>query len=237
MGNFDPRQEKGSKRRERMNIETKNKYKQKERKIMKNKKLFAAAMTAALAVSMMGTSVMAADVEGDTKFQYTPGTAGPIDPVKPGQEETDTNNWMVVYPRTVTLTDSNLRNTSGTPFDNGASLSFTVKQKQAGADNDDTIKKANIPNGIDVKAETATTNWAAENITMNAVNNGTGTATMQLAGFGSTTALTAGQALGKLTDTEATKNGKAELTDATKIVDGNSYATTITFSFAPSTGA
>ena len=36
---------------------------------MKNKKLFAAAMTAALAVSMMGTSVMA--YEGKTNFKYT----------------------------------------------------------------------------------------------------------------------------------------------------------------------
>ena len=201
---------------------------------MKNKKLFAAALTAALAVSMMGTSVMAATVQGDTKLQYTPGTAGPIDPVNPGDEETDTNNWMVVYPRTVTLTDSNLRNTSGTEFDNGAALQFTVKQKQAGADNDYTIKNANIPTGIDVTAETATTAWSGTDITMNAINSGQGTATMQLAGFdASTTALTAGQTLGNLTDTAATKSGKAELTDATKVVDGNSYATTITFSFAP----
>lgn len=201
---------------------------------MKNKKLFAAVLTASLAVSMMGTSVMAATVEGDTKLQYTPGTAGPIDPVTPGQEETDTNNWMVVYPRTVTLTDSNLRNTSGTAFDNGAALSFTVKQKQAGADNDDTIKNANIPKGIDVTATGATTTWTDTDITMTAINSGTGTATMQLAGFdSSTTALTQGQKLGTLTDTATTKSGRAELTDSSKIVDGNSYATTVTFSFAP----
>ena len=50
---------------------------------MKNKKLFAAALTAALAVSMMGTSVMAYD--GTTKFTYTPGTSGPIDPVNPAR--------------------------------------------------------------------------------------------------------------------------------------------------------
>ena len=50
---------------------------------MKNKKLFAAALTAALAVSMMGTSVMAYD--GTTKFTYTPGTSGPIDPGKSGK--------------------------------------------------------------------------------------------------------------------------------------------------------
>ena len=72
---------------------------------MKNKKLFAAALTAALAVSMMGTSVMA--YEGKTNFKYTPGTAGPTDPITPGNEETDQNNWMVSYPRNITLMDNN----------------------------------------------------------------------------------------------------------------------------------
>ena len=57
---------------------------------------------------------------------------------------------------------------------------------------------------------------------------------MQLAGFdNSTTALAQGEKLGNLTDTATTKSGKAELTDSTKTVDGNSYSTTITFTFAP----
>ena len=56
----------------------------KDRKLMKNRKLYAAALAATLAVSMMGTTVMAADVTGDTTINYTPGTAGPIDPVNPG---------------------------------------------------------------------------------------------------------------------------------------------------------
>ena len=200
---------------------------------MKNRKLYAAALAATLAVSMMGTTVMAADVTGDTTINYTPGTAGPIDPVNPGEEETSTNNWMVVYPRTVVLTDSNLRNTTGTAFDNGTGLSFTVKQKQAGADNSDTIQSANIPTGIDVTATAASTTWTGTDITMNAVNSGQGTATMQLAGFDSTTALNQGEALGNLDATTATKSGKAELTDNSKIIDGNSYSTTITFTFAP----
>lgn len=201
---------------------------------MRNKKLYATLIAGALVVSMMGTTVMASTVEGDTKIQYTPGTVGPIDPVTPGQEETSENNWMIVYPRTVTLTDSNLRNASGTEFDNGASLSFTVKQKQPGADNNDEIKAANIPNGIDVTATGASTTWTDKDITMSATNSGQGTATMQLAGFNnSTTALAEGEALGNLSATLATNSGKAELTDNSKIVDGNSYTTTITFSFAP----
>ena len=197
---------------------------------MKNKKLYAAAMAAALVVSAFGSTVMAADVEGDTTINYTPGTAGPIDPVNPGDEETSTNNWMVVYPRTVVLTDSNLRNASGTAFDNGAALSFTVKQKQAGADNNDDIKEANIPQGIDVTATGASTTWTGTDITM---TGGQGTATMQLAGFASTTALNQGDALGNLSFGTPTNTGKAELTDNSKTVDGNSYSTVITFQFAP----
>ena len=42
---------------------------------MKNKKLFAAALTAALAVSMMGTSVMASTPSGTTEFSLYPGNS------------------------------------------------------------------------------------------------------------------------------------------------------------------
>ena len=74
---------------------------------MKNKKLFAAALTAALAVSMMGTSVMASTPSGTTEFSYTPGTAGPTVPVNPADPENDPNNWIVSYPRSIVLMDNN----------------------------------------------------------------------------------------------------------------------------------
>lgn len=194
---------------------------------MKNKKLFAAALTAALAVSMMGTSVMAAtSAQGTTNFTYTPGTAGPVDPVDPGTEETSTNNWMVVYPRSITLTDSNVE--TGDTFTKGAALSFTVKQKQAGADNDDTIKEENIPAGVSVSAEGAN---AEGNYTL--TGSTAGTATMQLAGFNGTSKITQkANELGLLTHgAGSTQSGKAKISNNSAIVDGNTYKGQVTFTF------
>lgn len=192
---------------------------------MRNKKLFAAALTAALAVSMMGTSVMAAtSAQGTTNFTYEPGTAGPTDPVKPGEEETSVNNWMVVYPRSITLTDTNVD--SGATFDKGAALTFTVKQKQAGADGDDTIKEANIPSGVSVSAQGAN---AAGDYTLSGTN---GSATMQLAGFNGTSKITQdADELGLLLHNAATQSGKAKISDASKVVDGNTYTASVTFTF------
>lgn len=192
---------------------------------MKNKKLFAAALTAALAVSMMGTSVMAAtSAQGTTNFTYTPGTAGPIDPVNPGDEETSVNNWMVVYPRTVTLTDSNVE--AGNTFAKGETLKFTVKQKQAGADNDDTIQQANIPQGVKVEAE-----GAAQNGDYILNGDTQGTATMHLGGFNDTTITNTAKELGSLTHDAVTKNGKAVIRNNDAVVDGNTYSGNVTFTF------
>ena len=194
---------------------------------MKNKKLFAAALTAALAVSMMGTSVMAAtptSSEGTTNFTYTPGTSGPIDPVDPGTEETSTNNWMVVYPRSITLTDSNVE--PGDTFNNGAELQFTVKQKQAGADGSDEIKAENIPSGVTVSAGGAGTTGDY------ALSGGAGSATMQLAGFNGTSKITQdADELGLLLHNASTQSGKAKISDASKVVDGNTYTGSVTFTF------
>ena len=194
---------------------------------MKNKKLFAAALTAALAVSMMGTSVMAAtptSSTGETNFSYTPGTSGPVDPVDPGTEETSTNNWMVVYPRSITLTDSNVE--TADTFTKGAALSFTVKQKQAGADGDDTIKEANIPSGVTVSATGA---GAEGNYTLSGTK---GSATMQLAGFNGSSKITdVADEMGVLLHDAATQSGKAKISDASKVVDGNTYTGSVTFTF------
>lgn len=200
---------------------------------MKNKKLFAAALTAALAVSMMGTSVMAStptpgkptSSTGETTFSYAPGTSGPVDPVDPGTEENSTNNWMVVYPRSVTLTDSNVES-DGT-FAKGESLKFTVKQKQAGADNDDEIKQANIPQGLSVKAAGAASDGAYT------LSGGTGTATMNIGGFTNNLITDAATELGKLTHEpdKQSQSGKAVIKDNSNTVDGNTYTTSVTFTF------
>ena len=194
---------------------------------MKNKKLFAAALTAALAVSMMGTSVMAAQTtaEGTTNFTYTPGTAGPVDPVDPGTEEESVNNWMVVYPRSVTLTDTNVETTQDS-YTKGAELEFTVKQKQAGADNSDTIQEANIPQGLKVEANGAD---ATGNYTLNGDTEGT--ATMQIGSFTNVTITSAAKEMGTLTHTEITKSGKAVIRNNSDTVDGNVYTGQVTFTF------
>lgn len=194
---------------------------------MKNKKLFAAALTAALAVSMMGTSVMAAtptSSEGTTNFTYTPGTSGPIDPVDPGTEETSTNNWMVVYPRLITLTDSNVE--SGNSFTKGAAVNFTVKQKQAGADGQDTIKEENIPAGLIVEAEGAANDGT---YTMTGTQ---GSAKMNLAAFNGNTLITdVVTEMGTLTHTQATQGGKAVIRDNSTVKDGVAYSTSVKFTF------
>lgn len=190
------------------------------------RKIYATLIAGALAVSMMGTTVMAAptSAEGTTDFTYTPGTAGPIDPVNPGEEETSVNNWMVVYPRTVTLTDSNVE--TDATFTKGAALKFTVKQKQAGADGSDEIKEANIPSGVNVSAQGANTTG---DYTLSGTS---GSATMQLAGFDGNTKITsAADEMGVLLHDAATQTGKAKISDDSKIVDGNTYTTSVTFTF------
>lgn len=194
---------------------------------MKNKKLFAAALTAALAVSMMGTSVMAAtSAQGTTNFTYTPGTAGPVDPVNPGEEETSVNNWMVIYPRSITLTDSNVE--AGDTFDNGAAVTFTVKQKQAGSDGSDAITSDNIPQGIIVEAGGAD---AEGNYELSATSR-TEKAKMQLAGFGGAKITNNADEMGTLVHGGGeTQSGKAVIRDNASVVEGNDYNVNVTFTF------
>lgn len=195
---------------------------------MKNKKLFAAALTAALAVSMMGTSVMASTSStGTTNFTYTPGTAGPVDPVNPGDEETSVNNWMVAYPRSITLTDSNVE--AGDTFAKGATVTFTVKQKQAGSDGSDAITSDNIPQGIIVEAGGAD---ADGNYDLSATSR-TEKAKMQLAGFDGRTKITnTTDEMGTLTHGGGeTQSGKAVIRDNASVVEGNDYNVNVTFTF------
>ena len=194
---------------------------------MKNKKLYAAAMAAVLAVSAFGSTVMAAETTatGETKFEYRPGGVGPIDPVTPGDEETSVNNWMVYLPKIITLTDNNVE--TANTFTKGTNVTFTVKQKQPGADGDDTIKEANIPSGVTVEA---TVPNAEGDFSLTGTSGG---ATMQLAGFDGNTKLTQdANELGILTaDGGDTQSGKAKISDKAAAVDGQTYSTTVTFTF------
>lgn len=209
------------------------------------RKLYATLIAGVVAVSMLGTTVMAASGEatGDTKFTYQAGTAGPTDPVEPGQEETDENNWVVSYPRTVTLTDSNIGTADSTGFqNNGASLQFSVRQKQAGVDGDYAIKQKNIPNGIDVIAvdakkisSSSESVWTAgNNITLEAQGTSQGTAIMNLGSFDNAV-VAKGGTVGNLTHLVSENAGSAVITSANNISDGATFGATVNFRFAPGT--
>ncbi len=191
---------------------------------MKNRKLYAAALAATLAVSAFGTTVMAAETtaNGTTTFKYTPGTAGPIDPVDPGTEETSENNWMVVYPKTIVLTDENVE--TADTFTKGAALKFTVKQKQAGVDGD-AITEDNIPQGLVIEAE------GANDTGDYTLTGASGTATMQLAGFEGTKITSTANEIGVLTYDEATQSGKAKISNNASAIEGTEYTTSVTFTF------
>lgn len=208
---------------------------------MKNKKLFAAALTAALAVSMMGTSVMASTPSGTTEFSYTPGTSGPTVPVNPANPENDANNWMVSYPRSIVLMDNNEagKNADATTAKNvGQGLNFDVKQRVPGTDGDQ-VTAANVGNGITIKP--SATGWSSGNdiklkdkvsptpneVTMNLIDAGTGKPNVTYK------YLQPNAVLGTLTHTADTTTGYAVLKygSVDSAIEGNTYTGNVTFKF------
>ena len=208
---------------------------------MKNKKLFAAALTAALAVSMMGTSVMASTPSGTTEFSYTPGTSGPTVPVNPANPENDANNWMVSYPRSIVLMDNNEagENANATAAkDVGQGLNFDVKQRVPGT-NGDQVTAKNVGNGITIKP--SATGWSSGNdiklkdkvsptpneVTMNLIDAGTGKPNVTYK------YLQPNAVLGTLTHTADTTTGYAVLKygSVDSAIEGNTYTGNVTFKF------
>ena len=208
---------------------------------MKNKKLFAAALTAALAVSMMGTSVMASTPSGTTEFSYTPGTSGPTVPVNPANPENDANNWMVSYPRSIVLMDNNEagKNADATTAKNvGQGLNFDVKQRVPGTDGDQ-VTAANVGNGITIKP--SADGWSSGNdiklkdkvsptpneVTMNLIDAGTGKPNVTYK------YLQPNAVLGTLTHTADTTTGYAVLKygSVDSAIEGNTYTGNVTFKF------
>lgn len=208
---------------------------------MKNKKLFAAAMTAALAVSMMGTYVMAATPSGTTEFSYTPGTSGPTVPVDPTNPEDDPNNWMVSYPRSIVLMDNNeaAENADATTAKNvGQGLNFDVKQRVPGT-NGDQVTDKNVGKGITIKP--SATGWDSGNdiklkdkvsptpneVTMNLIDAGTGNPDVTYK------YLQPNEVLGTLTHTADATTGYAVLKYGTvdSAIEGNTYTGNVTFKF------
>ena len=199
---------------------------------MKNKKLYAALVAGTLAVSMMGTTVMAASPtgpSGDTNFIYNSGWVGPTDPVAPGDEETDSNNWMVSYPKTIELTEDNLATAPTQAADKGKALNFVVKQRVPGSDNNSNVTKGNVGAGISVKPSADGWN-SGTNIKMTGTGT-SGSVIMSLANSASTAYLQPKAEMLRLTNTTTADDGYAVVTDNSAAEDGVTYTKTVKFTF------
>ena len=194
---------------------------------MKNKKLFAAALTAALAVSMMGTYVMAATPSGTTEFSYTPGTAGPTVPVNPADPENDPNNWMVSYPRSIVLMDNNESDLTNSAT-KGQELTFKVKQRVAGTDGDK-VTANNVGAGITVAAG----GWASGTDILMTASSGNSEVNMNLANAAGDKFLAPAETMMTLTHTADTDAGFAVIKkgDVKTAVEGVTYTKDVTFTF------
>ena len=194
---------------------------------MKNKKLFAAALTAALAVSMMGTSVMASTPSGTTEFSYTPGTSGPTDPVNPADPENDPNNWMVSYPRSIVLMDNNESDLTNSAT-KGQKLTFKVKQRVAGTDGDK-VTANNVGTGITVAAG----GWTSGTDILMTASSGNSEVNMNLANAAGDKFLAPADTMMTLTHTADTDDGFAVIKkgDVQTAVEGVTYTKDVTFTF------
>lgn len=200
---------------------------------MKNKKLYTALVAGTLAVSMMGTTVMAAapTASGDTNFIYNSGWAGPVNPVDPGTEDTNPNNWMVNYPKTIELTEDNLETNVANAATAGKALNFVVKQRVPGASGTGAVTADNVGAGISVKP--SADEWASgTGITM---TGSAGSVVMSLAKADSSAFLNPNDEMLRLTHTVTTDDGYAVVTDNSAAEDGVTYTKTVKFTFTRET--
>ena len=202
---------------------------------MKNKKLYAALVAGTLAVSMMGTTVLASTAptsKGNTTFTYNSGWTGPTDPVKPGEEETSPNNWMVNYPKAIELTETNLVEQASEASQSGKALNFKIKQRFPGSDGD-AVKAANVGQGISVKPSAAEWN-SGTNITMAGTS---GSVVMSLTDSDATAYLQPDTEMLRLNASTPTQgdNGYAVVTDNSQAADGVTYSKVVTFTFTRET--
>lgn len=182
---------------------------------MKNRKLYAALLTGTLAVTMMGTTVFAsAGQTGTTQFTYEGGTIQP-----PGTG--DANDWMVKYPTSVKLADSNKAENVATSKTAGVPMAFSVTKK------DGTTAVSNTNIGAGLKITASATNWTGTNIAMGGRSSGevvnmrlTSTAGAFLQNNGEMATLTVGA---------PNATGYASLSGDSKPVSGRNYTQTVTW--------
>ena len=188
---------------------------------MKNRKLYAALLTGTLAVTMMGTTVFAANT-GTTQFMYEGGTIQP-----PGTG--DENDWMVRYPTSVKLADSNKAATANESLTSGVPMEFSVTKKDGTTD----VTTDNIGNGLNITATAAGWDVTGNVINMDGTNGETvnmqltsGVTTNQtdfMTDGGIMATLTAGSAA----TTKAT--GYASLSSDSAPISGADYSKTVTW--------
>lgn len=181
---------------------------------MKNRKLYAALLTGTLAVTMMGTTVFAsAGHTGTTQFTYEGGTIQP-----PGTG--DENDWMVKYPTSVKLADSNKAQDVPTSKTAGVPMKFSVTKKDGATP----VKAANIGAGLSITASAS--NWTDTNIAMD----GRSGEVVNMRLTSSTNAfLRDAGTMATLTTSAPEATGYASLSRDSKPVSGRDYTQTVTW--------
>lgn len=191
---------------------------------MKNRKLYAALLTGTLAVTMMGTTVFAsAGQTGTTQFTYEGGTIQP-----PGTG--DANDWMVKYPTSVKLADSNKAENAAGSKTTGVPMEFSVTKKDGSA-----VEEKNI-GAAGLKITATANNWSGTTIKMNGGNGET--VNMQLTSgvvanqtnFMQSSGVMATLTPGSAATTKAT--GYASLSSNSAPVSGQNYSQTVTWTVA-----
>ena len=181
---------------------------------MKNRKLYAALLTGTLAVTMMGTTVFAsAGQTGTTQFTYEGGTIQP-----PGTG--DANDWMVKYPTSVKLADSNKAQNASASKTAGVPMAFSVTKK----DGTTSVGANNIGAGLSITASAS--NWTGTNIAMA----GTSGEVVNMQLTSSTDAFLQNNGkMATLTVGAPNATGYASLSGNSKPVSGRNYTQTVTW--------
>ena len=186
---------------------------------MKNRKLYAALLTGTLAVTMMGTTVFAsAGQTGTTQFTYEGGTIQP-----PGTGEG--NNWMVKYPTSVKLSDSNKAENVAASKTSGVEMKFKVTQK----DGQTPVTANNIGTGLTITATSSGT-WTGNAIEMNGTQGEI--VNMQLTSADSSNQadfMASGSSMAVLTEGAAEATGYASLSSNSAPVSERDYSQTVTW--------
>lgn len=196
------------------------------------KKKIVLGMLSTTMVSLLSVAPVHA-VTGNTDVTYKAGTSGPVDPIDPQNPENDPNNWIVYYPKTVTLNDNNKieKGKYQSEKTKGKQLQFKVKQSIQGTDGNDDVNEHNVGRGIKVKASAENDVWDASSSDIK-MKNSNSIAQNVIMGIGNDTALiNKGDDLLTLTHNSNDQKAYGVLTNTAGAKDGLDYTTKLTFTF------